>query len=254
MRCDTTTDIPDLTDSNNLKQWKSIEAAKRLLLHGLDLIGFDWRTSQPSLRFRFLADVGGEHVITGHSDGVITMNLREANPVAREKDRQRFNEPQRTLIGHLRHEAAHYLWQLLIGPQSGSSGELEKFTALFGDPTNPAYDQALSAYYENGPPNDWQQSYISRYAASHPWEDFAETAAFYLDMRSVIDTVVHQFPTFEIEPLGADFEPLLANYLSFGIAINEVNRSLGLIDVVPEIIGPQVKQKLTYVHGLLAMQ
>lgn len=248
LRCDTTTAIPDLSIATNLEQWKAIEAAKRLLLYDLDLIEFDWRSSSPPLDFRFLADVGNAHVITGHDNGVITLNLREANPVAREKARQKFNEPQRTLIGHFRHEAAHYLWQVLV---EGSPKKLAEFTKLFGDHTNPDYTQAMPNYYENGPPANWQQNYISRYAASHPWEDFAETAAFYLDMRSVMDTVAHQLPSLELDPSPAELEPFLANYLRFGIAFNEVNRSMGLIDVVPEIVNPPVKQKLLFVHHLL---
>jgi hypothetical protein len=36
------------------------------------------------------------------------------------------------------------------------------------------------ANHENGPPPDWATKYISSYASTHPWEDWAETWAHYL--------------------------------------------------------------------------
>ena len=50
------------------------------------------------------------------------------------------------------------------------------------------YVDAQKAYYENGPKTDWRSTHISAYASMHPWEDFAETFAAYLDQASVLDT------------------------------------------------------------------
>src|SRR6516162_4069372 len=51
---------------------------------------------------------------------------------------------------------------------------------------------SLQRNYEAGPPSDWPNSYISSYAAMHPWEDWAETWAHYLHRQSS-----GAFPRFE---------------------------------------------------------
>ena len=48
------------------------------------------------------------------------------------------------------------------------------------------YGTALQAYYANGAAPNWQDNFISAYATSHPWEDFAETWAHYLH---IVDTL-----------------------------------------------------------------
>ena len=53
------------------------------------------------------------------------------------------------------------------------------------------YDAALKEYYRKGPKPDWLLNYVSAYATMHPWEDFAETFAVYLDMISSLDTAAN---------------------------------------------------------------
>ena len=246
--CERTTVIPAATPEN-LRRLKVMESAKRRLLCDLHLIGLseEQLNATPRLTFEFKADTPTEHVITGHADGVITINLREADPVAREKARQQFGETQRTVIGHLRHECGHYLWNKCV------EGICEdEFRQLFGDHCSPPYAEAMDAYYKTDPPQDWQQHFISQYASAHPWEDFAETAAFYLDMRSVMDTLQVLAPELVATTSSGDFDQLLCDYLETGIALNEVNRTLGLTDLVPEVISPEVKQKLRFVHNAIA--
>src|SRR5947209_12234404 len=64
------------------------------------------------LAFRFLADLPGsdEPTTTGHQDGIITVNLAEADDAERERRRMALHEPYRTLVGHFRHESGHYYW------------------------------------------------------------------------------------------------------------------------------------------------
>lgn len=248
--CRTTVEIPDLSVEGNLQHWQALESAKRRLLYDLDLIGTPWREDswKVPLRFRFLADTETEHFSTGHADGLITINLEEANPVRREQARQEFSEPQRTLIGHLRHEVSHFLWQVLVEDQDEAS-----FSALFGDHNQPEYAAAMASYYELGAPENWQERYISQYASSHPWEDFAETTAFYIDMRSVLDTISWHFESLgEFPEETPTLFDMLTEYQSAGLALNEINRSMGLTDLLPEVISPQVKEKLEYVHQLLS--
>lgn len=244
--CRKTSHIPRTDDAETVRRWGLLEKAKRRLLYDLALVGVDDELlgRDPPLSFRFLEDRPQKRVMTGHADGVITVNLEEADPVRREAERQRFGEPQRTVIGHMRHEASHYLWLQLIEPT-----QVETFCQVFGDHRDPEYGAALEAYYQAGPPSDWSSRFISAYAAAHPWEDFAETAAFYLDMQSVLDTIRCRVPT--LAPAASDFREQIRAYLAAGVALNEINRSLGLVDLVPEVVSDPVVAKLQYVHELL---
>lgn len=244
--CRRTTVIPNTDDPRLVRHWGEMEAAKRRLFYDLDLLGMTDAEldREPPLTFRFMADSPDQHVTTGHADGEITINLAEADPVTREVARQQFGEPQRTVIGHLRHEFAHFLWMRLV------QGICEPaFQAQFGDHNHPPYGEAMQRYYAEGPPADWPTRYISQYASAHPWEDFAETAAFYLDMRSVLDTIRWHVPAIA-SPKG-DAESVLQAYLAAGISINEINRTLGLLDLVPEVINNVVAEKLRFVHDLI---
>ena len=60
--------------------------------------------------FDFLAPQPGQRVTTGHENGVITLNILEAQDPYREGERHALGEPYRTLVGHFRHELGHYYW------------------------------------------------------------------------------------------------------------------------------------------------
>ena len=119
--------------------------------------------------------------MTGHDNGLITIALAEADDAYREQSRVAMHEPYRTLLGHFRHETGHYFWDRLVRDR----GRLDACRAMFGDDRQD-YGQALQAYYDNGAPADWQSRFVSMYATSHPWEDFAETWAHYLH---IVDTL-----------------------------------------------------------------
>lgn len=241
--------------------WGRLEAAKRRLLYSLDLLNLPYGREKdgftPSLSFDFKADVvhkskwwwsmgREERVYTGHADGKITINLREADTVEREKARVLFQEAHRTVIGHFRHEIGHYYWQMLV------PGKCEAdFKATFGDHENPNYADSQKRYYEDGPAPDWQSSYVSSYATMHPWEDFAETFATYLDMVSVLDTALHMGVGDSCNPTVAGLPIMVERYARLGVVLNEMNRAMGLTDLVPEIFTPAVVAKLNYVHELV---
>jgi hypothetical protein len=246
--------IPDLSVEGNRGRWYRLEAAKRRLFYGLELLGLPrgtWHTG-PRLAFQFLADTedprrpgAAQGVVTGHCQGRITINIREADDDERERLRVQLGEAQRTLIGHFRHEIAHYYWELLIRGRSEAA-----FKAAFGDHDKPTYDEALTRYYQSGPPADWPERYVSAYASMHPWEDFAETFALYLDMVCLLDSALHQ-------GLGGGGAPqpsldtMLVDYQKIGIAMNEMNRSVGLVDLVPEVFVAPIVMKLRFVHELI---
>lgn len=250
--------IPDLSVPGNWEKWYRLEAAKRRLFYDLDLLHLPYgRASEgfvPPLSFDFKADVipsndfwrtmgAGERVYTGHAHGKITINIREADEVERERLRVDMGEAHRTLIGHFRHEIGHYYWELLI-----KGRRLDEFIAVYGDPSRPDYAAAMDAYYRNGPPGDWMERHVSAYASMHPWEDWAETFAMYLDMISALETAVHMGflagPWFEAENM--DF--MLNRYQRLGIGLNEMSRTMGLLDMVPEVMAPAVVKKMRLVH------
>ena len=71
--------------------------------------GSDARVELRGLAFEFLKDTferiqQNDYVMTGHVDGVITLNIAEADDVERERRRRNLNEDYRTVLGHFRHE------------------------------------------------------------------------------------------------------------------------------------------------------
>ena len=256
--CDLTATIPDLSVEGNRDRWRRLEQAKRRLLYQLDNLNLPYRSAQLPLSFDFKGNVLpaegvwrkgelAEHVYTGHSDGKITINIQEADDIEREKLRVDMNEPHRTLIGHFRHEIGHYYWQLLVQSKEDEAASV----VLFGDHNNPDYATALAQYYGQGPRPDWNFSYISAYASAHPWEDFAETFGLYLDVRSVLHTAEHLRVPLPKVDVDKGIEGYVVAYQNLGIMVNELNRCLGIFDLVPEVIVPPVVEKLSFIHDLL---
>ena len=89
-----------------------------------------------------------EKVLTGHHNGVITLDLAEGDDVHREQLRVAMAEPYRTLLGHFRHEIGHYYYYRLVDP---SQDYEKRFRELFGDP-DADYQAALDRHYNEGPP------------------------------------------------------------------------------------------------------
>ncbi len=252
--------IPDLSVPGNLDKWYRLEVAKRRLFYDLYLLELPHGTMQdgfqPPLLFDFKADVipasdlwhrmgAGERVYTGHADGKITINIREADEVERERLRVDMGEAHRTLIGHFRHEIGHYYWDVFIKDR-----EENAFNALFGNPYAMDYATAMDRHYGEGPPADWAANYVSAYASMHPWEDWAETFSLYLDMVSALETSVQM--GFMAGPWYTrdDMDVMVSRYQRLGIGLNELSRSLGLLDMVPEILSTPVMEKMRLVHNV----
>ncbi|MBX3569086.1 MAG: putative zinc-binding metallopeptidase [Rhizobiaceae bacterium] len=272
--------IPDLSIVDNRRRWSRIEKAKKravysLLAFDLPLAAKAAPEDEVGVAFDFLADPigagpGGERILTGHDNGLITLNVAEADASRREKMRMEMGENYRTLLGHFRHELGHYYWDRLIR----ETVWLDAFRALFGDETHD-YEQALNAHYAAGSPPDWQQRHISAYAASHPWEDWAETWAHYLHITDTLEMVrslnmkLGQLDTVDPNQLAAgdpgsgaaaggdddgtrDFAKILERWLVLSEASNSINRCMGLPDLYPFVISPVAADKLRFVHELLA--
>lgn len=268
--CRLTRVIPDLSVPENLGRWHKMESAKRRLVVGLIGLALPLADgSEPHLAFQFLADQVKEDqtteaVLTGHEDGLITINVAEADDPERERRRVEMHEPYRTLVGHFRHEVGHYYWDRLIK----DSRRLSSFRALFGDETLD-YAEALKRHYSEGPAPDWQQEFVSTYASSHPWEDWAETWAHYLHMIDSLETAYEsglslnprrrQDPQFvAMRPFSARkvgaFSRMIDRWMALTYILNDLNRGLGLHDAYPFVLSDRVIEKLKFVHQIIAEQ
>jgi hypothetical protein len=262
--CQLTHVIPNLTSDKNHLLWQRLESAKRRLLYSLWSLHLQPVSKEldeeNGIQFQFLEDVD-EKVLTGHDNGVITLNIAEADSVERERNRDQLGEQYRTLLGHFRHESGHYYFDRLIA----NSEWLTPYRELFGDERTD-YAESLKQHYEN-PRADWETSFVSAYASSHPWEDWAETWAHYLHMIDTLETAhacglsltprKADEPQLSIDkpPLKIDaFEEIMNDWFALSYVLNSLNRSVGMPDPYPFKLAPAVHQKLGFVHQLIQAQ
>ena len=257
--------IPNLTTAKNADYWAAIELSKRRLVSGLLALGLPVKSKVSEdlnygIAFDFLeSSVFGPSVRTGHHDGIITLNIAEANDSLREDIRSRMHEPYRTLLGHLRHETGHYYWDRLVREGPFLSG----FREVFGDDRQD-YGAALEQHYGQGPPSNWPLSFVSAYASSHPWEDWAETWAHYLHMHDTLETAAgFHLDINRVEmpldpfPLGVLVQPddafldQLNSWMRFSAVLNEFARSMGQSDFYPFVLSTTSVRKLHFVHRVV---
>jgi hypothetical protein len=260
--------VPDTSIPENLAHWAKMETAKHRLFYSLLRLRLPLDPPEGQterLMFDFLAvpkDPTAQHVMTGHDNGLITIALAEADDAEREKNRVALHEPYRTLLGHFRHEVGHYYWDRLVRDDEKS---LEAFRTLFGDERTD-YGEALKKHYAKGAPADWQNSFVSTYATSHPWEDFAETWAHYLHIVDTLEVAgafnmsVHPRLTrstdFDAKVdfdayTAPDVETLIDTWLPLSLALNSLNRAMGQPDLYPFVLSTPAVEKLAMIHRLV---
>jgi len=169
-------------------------------------------------------------------------------------------ERYRTLLGHFRHESGHYYWDRLIQ----GTPYLSDFRHLFGDEQSD-YDEAVKRHYA-APRKNWETDFVSAYATMHPWEDWAETWAHYLHMIDTLETAQSYGLSLAPRAVGGaqadsllarrvhfdDFDDLIAAWVPLTVALNSLNRSMGLPDVYPFVLAERVIAKLGLVHRVVA--
>jgi len=264
LSCRTTHTIPALGKPENLGYWAALERAKRRLFYTLVelVLPTPSKLEDPDngLSFEFLEQLTPrERVLIGHDEGVITLNVAEADDARRENMRVSMHESSRTLLGHFRHEIGHYYWDRLVR----GSPWVDEFRALFGD-ERADYEAALEKHYAS-PDVDWPERFISAYASSHPWEDWAETWAHYLHMVDGLETAAawgthldHALPggpglQVRALDLGAQSirQVVVEQWLPVSQFINAMDRSLGARDSYPFIVVPPVVEKLDFIHRVV---
>ena len=255
--------IPNLADPAAKEAWINLERSKRRLLYTLMALGLpiEPRSVRPGgLAFAFKADLPGQQpVMIGHDEGLITINIAEADSPFREKTRKEMGETYRTLLGHFRHEIGHYYWDRLVA----NSPFQEPFRELFGD-ERASYEEALETHYHNGAPPDWPTRFVTSYASMHPWEDWAESWAHYLHMVDTLDTARSfglalrpETPAGGTLQVGArrldfnDFDGLARAWFPVTVALNGLNRSMGLPDLYPFVLSTPALEKIRFVHEVV---
>jgi hypothetical protein len=262
--------IPDLTRQENHELWQRMEVAKRRLIY--TLLSFKLpiasKADDPErgLAFAFLEDQvkpdgSVSKILTGHENGLITLNIAEADDSVREKVRAELGEPLRTLLGHFRHEIGHYYWDRLVR----GSKFIDRYRELFGN-EEADYGEALKKYYASGPPANWRDNFISSYAASHPWEDWAETWAHFIHIQDTLE-MASNFglvgKSIRLDPKDAgrktwlsskqvSFEEIIGAWLELTIALNSMNRCMGLPDTYPFVLVPGIVNKLRFIFEVIS--
>lgn len=272
--------IPDLSVVEHIPLWKKMEAAKRRALFTLKALSLPLRNisqdPEGGLSFDFTADrdvndnfvsklYGQDTVFTGHDCGHITINLAEANEVARSHTKLAMGEQYRTLLGHFRHELGHYYFDVLIADSPKKHALCKQY---FGD-DELDYQESLKKHYKDGAPESWRNNFISEYATMHPYEDWAETWAHYMHIIDTLETAKNFSITGSTKscvtdtgevgelnlPQGAYFfssqtsiTSILDTWMDFSIILNSLNRSMGMNDAYPFVLSQAVRTKLSFIH------
>jgi hypothetical protein len=275
--CRLTRTRPADTDAVGLAQYWVAEAAKRRLIFGLDELELPimisdgpadsgGRGNSLGLAFDLLSSSQGK-IMTGHQNGIITLDLAESNDAHREALRESMDEPYRTVLGHFRHEIGHYYCQLLVL----TPHRRNEFRTLFGD-ESASYEEALQRHYMTGAARDWQDHFISAYATMHPLEDFAEVFGHFLHIADTLQTAAELglLPRPEQHSSNASStsgssrklrasllerpmaQVIAETWLPLSKSLNQINRSMGKPDLYPFVLGQPVIVKLAFVADLVA--
>lgn len=242
--------IPALDHTDNLQLWSKVEQAKRRLIYSLRSLDLPLEDRQGTrLGFRIMEDrrrnpdVFESFVATAHHDGIITINIAEADDVTRHAVREQMRERYRTLLGHLRHESGHfYFSRLTTGP-----GVLEECRERFGDERSD-YPSALQHYYDHGAAPDWPERHVSAYASAHPAEDFAETFAHFLHINDALESARAAGLADSSEDGGRGW---IKEWMNLSVTLNEILRSLGGDDPYPFVLTNPVVSKLEFMDRIV---
>ncbi len=267
--CRLTRTAPEAADTLAWEKLAEVGVDQRRLVHQLSTLGLPmapWHEQDGGLGFDLLSSRSSNAgVVIGHANGIITIDLAESLDDYRESLRVRLGEPYRTMLGHFRHEVGHY-YQWVLVERPADEDLLSRCRELFGD-ERASYAEALDRHYRVGAPADWSTSYISEYATMHPWEDFAECFAHYLHITGTLATaaagglvlqadrapgVVEHDIVPRTDYRDQSIEVLLHDWEWLSLFFNRINRSMGQDDLYPFTIVEPVKDKLRFVHEVVA--
>jgi hypothetical protein len=245
--CRLTRGRPDESAVDAVLAWSSVEQAKRRLVFQLHGLGLPIHGPSPGtddgvvFDLVYLPDSRG---VTGHRPGVVTVDLREVDDRFRESARVYFGEPDRTVLGHLRHEIGHHYWHLLVERR----GMIDAFREVFGD-ERADYGEALEAHYAHLG-RAVPETHISNYATAHPSEDWAETFAHYLQLRDGLETAEAFGIGLPVPPVES-LTSMVQRWRHLTKVVNEINLGLGHVAPYPFTISRPVETKLEFVGDII---
>ncbi len=268
--------IPNLDNPRNVLLWGRMETAKRRLISTLLGLGIPLPTMAENPRQGLAFDIVSVRTdptkTMGHLNNVITVNLEEADDTYRQINREQLGESSRTLLGHFRHESGHFIWQRWVNEWPWDDVRRTAFRERFGD-ERADYTASLKQHYDKGAPQGWEQSFISAYATSHPWEDWAETWAHYLQIVEALETsegLGLEIDRIALPPAGfpaedGELPPMLkpapganeqflewlGRWVRLSTALNEISASLGQPALYPYLVSKGVAQKLRLIQWLV---
>lgn len=269
--CRLTRRLPDLAQPDDGRRWRLIEQAKRTLVSSLLALRLPLQSKAEDAERGIAFDLfegtpWGEPMVSARADGTIRLDLDEADDATREQRRAALGEPNNSLLGRLRHDSGHYYWERLVrdGPWH------TPFRRLFGDERS-SCARALREFRERGAAPDWPERHVSAYASSHPWEDWAETWAYALEMIDTLDVArsfgidsgkaAHPVRRVDESDLdapadagSAQFIDLLNEWLELNAVLNELSHSMGVRDFAPHVPSPLAIRKLHFVHRVIRAQ
>lgn len=256
LSCEFNRTIPDLSRSKNIEKWTILEAAKKRLMYSLFKQAVPCITKWSSEKYGFLFDfiedrrsnpvVNEEYVSTGYIDGIITINVNEADPVFRAQQKEATNQVHRTVLGHFRHESGHHFYNFIkYFPDIHSDYQI-----LFGSECGANYSDALKNFYIHGPKKKWDRDFITPYASAHHLEDWAETWGHYLIISDALETA-EEFGLVDTTSKQTNIYAKVSCWRDISIALNEINRSVGTEDSYPFVINGVTIKKLALVEKLI---
>lgn len=244
--------VPALHVGDNQQLLERAERAKRWVLANLS--NWNWFTDADSgmrPRFQMLSENTGsgraQQIMMGHDNGEIVINVTEADELIRIQRQHKLGEQYRSMVGHFRHELAHFLFDRL----AVAGGFLDEFRPIFGDETAD-YNAALQDHYAH--PKTPGGDFITAYATAHPHEDWAETVAHLLHMVDFTDSFVSAglsmtgLPDAYRPYADTDADHLLNIAADVAIAINDINRALDNSDLYPFVLTPTIRGKMKFAH------
>ena len=268
LSCQLTETIPDLDRPGHHEAWYALEVAKRRMIYSLLALKLPLASKaedpEQGLAFEFMADPAEPSedeppVLTGHANGVITVNLAEADDA--ERERRRLADAR--ALPHAAGALSPRGRALLLGPADpGQRLDRASSAGCFGDERED-YGEALKRHYDQGPAADWQSQFVSAYASVHAWEDWAETWAHYLHITDTLETATacglalrtqgpdarQVRPRFSLEEAeNASFDDMMSDWFSMTYVLNSLNRGLGLKDLYPFVLSAPAVEKLRFVH------
>jgi hypothetical protein len=110
-------------------------------------------------------------------------------------------------------------------------------------------------------------SFVSAYASTHPWEDWAETWAHYLHITDTLETAVacglSLQPKRSDEPAmkpdiavvgqqPSSFDQLIDRWFPLTYVLNNLNRGMGMADAYPFILPAPAIEKLRFIHEVIS--